>query len=194
MMLPVLLVLGLSQPVAAGQTAQPRVDYAALFSRGAEWQPWYDAIRAQQATWRRVAGQVSPPPALVERFRAAGGNLRLLVVAEAACSDSMQSLPHIAALADRAGVPMRIVNKADGAAAMASRRTPDGRTATPTVILLRDGQDVAAWVERPDALQAWFLANGHLSRAERLERKTAWYQWDRGGSTLAEIVALAERR
>jgi hypothetical protein len=195
-MLPLLLALSLWWPSlpASAQAPGQRVDYVALFDSGAEWRPWLDAARAQQATWRQVAGQADPSQSLVDRLKAVGGNLRLLVVAEPTCSDSMQSLPHIATLAGRAGVPLRIISKDSGAAAIDTHRTPDGRTATPTVILLRDGSDVAAWIERPAALQTWFLSNADLSRAERLERKTAWYQWDRGTSTLAEIVSLAERR
>jgi hypothetical protein len=178
-------------PATVPVQAQARVDYVALFESGAAWRPWFDSIRTQQATWRQVAGQANPPQALVDRLKAVGGNLRLLVVAEPNCSDSMQSLPHIAALAERAGVPLRIISKDAGTAAIDQRRTPDGRMATPTVILIRDNADVAAWIERPAALQAWFLANANLSRAELLQRKTAWYQWDRGASTLEEIVALA---
>lgn len=189
-----MLVLALLLAWLPGQSAAPAADLNALFNQGVEWRPWFDDIRTQQNTWRQVASQVSPPNVLVDRLKAAGANLKLLVVAEANCSDSMQSVPHIAALADRAGVPLRIVGKDAAAAAIERHRTPDGRTATPTVILLRDGKDAGAWVERPEALQTWFIANAGLSRAERLERKTAWYQWDRGGATLAEIVALAERR
>jgi hypothetical protein len=31
-----------------------------------------------------------------------------------------------------------------------------------------------------------------MDSAERLSRKMSWYDWDRGDSTIAEIVALAE--
>jgi len=32
-----------------------------------------------------------------------------------------------------------------------------------------------------------------LDSDERLRRKLSWYDWDRGATTLAEIVALAEK-
>jgi hypothetical protein len=32
-----------------------------------------------------------------------------------------------------------------------------------------------------------------LSQSERLERKFGWYDWDRGESTMAELVELVER-
>ena len=62
-------------------------------------------------------------------------------------------------------------------------------------VLLRGGKDIGAWIERPDALATWYRANRNsIERGELLQRKTAWYQWDRGTSSMAEIVALAEKR
>jgi hypothetical protein len=73
-------------------------------------------------------------------------------------------------------------------------KSPDNRTATPTVVLLRDGKDVGAFVERPVTLQTWMTGFAQtLSQQERLSRKASWYDWDRGDSTVAEIVALAEK-
>jgi hypothetical protein len=77
---------------------------------------------------------------------------------------------------------------------MEANRTPDGRASTPTVILLRGDQQVAAWVERPASLQWWYLGmTGQISDDERLERKLSWYDWNRGTDALAEIVVLAEQ-
>ncbi len=60
--------------------------------------------------------------------------------------------------------------------------------------LLRGDRVVAAWVERPVALQTWLLGPASaLPQAERMERKFGWYEWDRGESTMAELVALVER-
>lgn len=183
------LILSLALAAPAAQA-----DLAALFDQGREWEPWLADVRSQRQTWLQVLEQARPSDDLVSRLRAVSASLKLLVVAEATCSDSVQSVPHIAALARAAGVPLKIVSKAPAENALDSHRTPDGRTATPTVILLRDGRDAGAWVERPAPLQVWMLAHGHLSTQERLGRKTGWYQWDRGETALAEIVALAERR
>ena len=63
-----------------------------------------------------------------------------------------------------------------------------------TVVLLRDGREVAAWTERPAVLQAWMLGPGAaLAQADRQTRKLSWYEWNRGDDTLADIVALAEK-
>lgn len=184
----VLALVALLGPVAPAQQ-----DLSALYNQGADWTTFLEHVDSQKSTWQQVASQANPPASLVERLRKAGDGLMLLVVADANCSDSAQSVPHIAVLAARAGVGLRIVSKAAAGPALDAHRTPDGRTATPTVIFLRGGKDAGAWIERPEALQTWFLAHGDLSRDVRLSRKTSWYQWDRGDSTLAEIVALAER-
>ena len=189
MVLLTLVLTFLAAPVTPAQG-----DLNALFNQGQEWAPWLASVNTQRTTWETVVKQANPPEAMVERLKAAGAGLKLLLVAEAACSDSMQSVPHIAALAARAGIELRIVGKDAATTAIDGHRTPDGRTATPTLIMIRDGKDAGAWVERPAALQTWFLATAQLSRQDRLARKTSWYQWDRGDSTLAEIVALAERR
>ena len=45
-----------------------------------------------------------------------------------------------------------------GKAVMEAHRTPDGRTATPTIVVLGDdGHVIGAWTERPSSIQTWFL-------------------------------------
>ena len=177
-------------PVSAYQS-----DLSALFDSGKEWTPWLQAVNAQQATWAQVTSQVNPPAALVERLKKAGADLKILVVAEPACSDSVQSVPHIAKLAELAGVPLRIVGKASAGLVYATHKGPEGQELTPTIVLLRGGKDVGACIERPQALATWYSANrSSIERGELLQRKTSWYQWDRGASSMAEIVALAEKK
>jgi hypothetical protein len=74
---------------------------------------------------------------VVERFRRVGGDLRLLIVAEDWCPDSVHTVPYVAALAAQAGVDMRIVDRGSGAAMMKRHPAPDGRGVTPIVVLLR---------------------------------------------------------
>ena len=101
----------------------------------------------------------------------------------------------IAKLAELAGVPLRIVAKAAAGPVYATHKGPEGQELTPTIVLLRGGKDVGAWIERPEALATWYRTNrASIERGELLQRKTAWYQWDRGSSSMDEIVALAEKR
>jgi hypothetical protein len=173
--------------------APPASAVSALFDQGVTWEAFLEDARAQRATWQVNAARASAPAAIVDRFRQAAGDLKLLVVSEANCSDSVQTVPYVAHVAAAAGIPLRIVRKAPAASVIEKHRTPDGRTATPTVILIRGGEDAGAWIERPAALQTWFLANADLTSAERLARKTGWYEWDRGESALAELLAVVEK-
>lgn len=166
---------------------------AAVFDQARPWTDYLGATDRQHELWVRNAGR-AVSPVLVDRLKKAAPGLRLLVIAEAACSDSVNSIPYLGTLAAAAGVEMRVVDSVVGRPFMDAHHTPDGRGATPTVILIRDGREVAAWVERPTVLQTWILqAGSRLAPDERQERKLQWYEWSRGEDALAEIVALAEQ-
>jgi len=142
----------------------------------------------------KTTAQVSVPSDVIERFRRASGGLRIIAVAEDWCPDSVNALPYIASLASSASVPLRIVDRALGEALMNRHRTTDGRPATPTIVLLRDGSEVGAWVERPDIVQQWFLSMAtNAESARRFGDRRSWYDADRGHTVLAEVTALAER-
>jgi hypothetical protein len=173
----------------------PSSDPAVLFEKGVTFDQFLAEAESQKATWQTNAGRNTIKPEMTERLKNAGADLQILVIAEAACSDSVNVLPYLARLASSAGVELRIVSKATGLAVAEAHRTPDGRAATPTVILLRRGKEAGAWVERPAVLQAWYISmEGKLTSAERLSRKLAWYDWDRGDTSTSEILALAERK
>jgi len=189
------IVVGLLLMAASGLTAAgPQADPAALFERGVTWDTFLEGVEARAELWRTNAGRAAPDTAMVERLRAAGENLRILAVAIDACSDSVSTVPYIAKLADLAGVELRIVDSTVGRAIMEQYRTPDDRAATPTFVLLRGAEVAGVFVERPKALQDWFLseASQALRQADRVSRKMSWYDWDRGDATVAQIVALAE--
>jgi hypothetical protein len=170
------------------QTPSP----VSLFEQAQPWADYLAATTQQHEQWVRNAGR-PVPDALVTRLSAVSSGLTLLVVAEDWCSDSVNTVPYLATLASRAGVEMRVVNSQTGRALMEAHRTPDNRAATPTVILLRGGKEVGAWVERPAVLQTWMLGPGQaIAQADRLTRKLSWYEWNRGDATVEEIVLLAE--
>jgi hypothetical protein len=174
--------------------ATPRsADLAVLFSQGETWQQFLNHTRNQHDAWTTNAVRADPPRDIVERFARAGDGLQLLVVAEDWCADSVNTIPYVAKLAAAAGVPLRIVNRAIGAPLLAAHPTRDGRPATPTVVLVRDGEDAGAWVERPAPLQALFFAMAtDPESARRFADRASWYTADRGRTTMAEVVALAE--
>lgn len=186
-------LLALSLVLAPVMPVQAAPQAAAVFEHAMPWTDYLASTKQQRDIWVRNAGR-DVPAALVGRLRKAGTGLQLLVVAEDWCADSVNSIPYLGTLAGKAGVDMRVVNSEVGKPFMEAHRTPDGRAATPTVILIRDGKEVASWTERPAALQTWFLdMNGKIEQAERQQRKTSWYEWSRGSDALQEIVVLAEQ-
>jgi hypothetical protein len=174
--------------------AAPRADPAALFDAGRSWEQFVDGLERQRELWLRTVADATVAPELVDRVRRAGRDLQLLVVAEDWCPDSAYSVPYVVRLAALANVPLRIVDRTAGESLMRAHRTADGRTATPTVVLLREGRDAGAWVERPAVLQELFRSIGASPEsARRFAQRGEWYEADRGVTVLKEIVALVEQ-
>jgi hypothetical protein len=179
---------------AATMTAAD-IDYAGLYARGATFAEFVEDAGGRGSDWRRVYDTAAPADDAIARVRRQPHAWRVLVVADPACSDSISTIPHIARLVD--AVPerlaLRIVRSSAGRAVMEAHRTPDDRAATPTVILIREDGHVRAWVERPSALQAWFIEKrGVLARRELVAQRSRWYEEDAGRSTLAEVVGLLD--
>ena len=168
-------------------------DAESLFRNGKSWEQFLGGISAQRDLWLKTESGASVPPEFVERVSSAGNGLSIVVVAEDWCPDSAFTVPYVARLASSASVSLRVVDSKAGAALTAAHRTPDGRMATPTIVLLRNGRDVGAWVERPSELQNMFLSmSTNPENAKRFAQRRTWYESDRGLSAMREIVALIE--
>ncbi len=145
------------------------------------------------------AASVSLPDELLERVSDAAsrieGGLRMLAVTQRSCIDSAHSIPYLAAVADAVpGLTMRAVGPRMGGALMEAHPTPDGRAATPTVLLLDDRGEVrGCWIERPAPLQYWYVENPEdLGRLDRFGAKTDWYEADRGVHVVSEMARILE--
>jgi hypothetical protein len=172
----------------------PPADAASVFERGQTWDQFLDGAQAQRALWLKTNAAVTVQPDLVTRLARVARGLQLVVVAEDWCPDSAYSVPYVARLAASAEVPIRIVNRTAGEPLMRAHPTSDGRTATPTIVVLRNGRDVGAWVERPMELQELFRSMAtNPDNARRFGERGAWYESDRGMTVLAEILTLIER-
>jgi hypothetical protein len=190
--LPTLLV-ALSLVSGAHGVAAQSGSGAEFFERGVTWSTFLEQARAQRDQWLKVTSTAHATADDVRRMTAASRDLRLLVVAEDWCPDSVNALPHIAALASAASIPLRIVDRTTGAALMNRHRTVDGRAASPTIVLLRGEVEAAAWVERPAIVQQWFLTMAASAQnAMRFADRQAWFDADAGRTTRKEIIALAE--
>lgn len=168
-------------------------DYAALWSAGETYATFTADIRARRTLWEANRARAEVPADVLARARSVPGRWRLLVVAFDRCSDSVSTIPYLAELVEQVdGLEMRIIPPDAGRAIMEAHRTPDGRPATPTVLLLDDDwRPRGAWVERPSELQSWYIANpDRLSHDARYFEKMEWYERDAGGSTVEEVVEL----
>ena len=166
---------------------------AALYASGVDFATFLASASARREQWvKHWEGSQVPADALADA-RALPGNWRILVSAVDGCSDSVNTIPYLARLV--ALVPtleMRIVLPGPGRPIMEAHRTPDGRPATPTVVILDGaGNDVGCWVERPAALQAKAVEARSAGTLEDFSRnKQQWYDTDAGASTIREIVAV----
>jgi len=152
-----------------------------------------DAATRRVDAWKDHYANAVATDALVAKMESIPGTWRLLVVAEDWCGDSANTIPYLAKLVDRAeNLDMRIIGSDVGKGIMEAHRTPDGRAATPTVVLLNDRfEEVGCFVERPSTLQAWFLdAENKLEEEALYEQKYAWYDDDQVQHTISEIVAM----
>lgn len=179
----------------AGVRAPASEELERLYRSGIEFSEFYAGADRRRELWEKHYERGEIDPAMVERVRALGGTWRILAIAEAACSDSVGTIPFLSLLVERApNLEMRIVGSDAGRAVMERHRTPDGRAATPTVLILDAGFDEAGcWIERPSRLQDWALGEGsELGSRRFLARKMAWYEEDAGASTIRELVELLE--
>ena len=187
---------GLTVCVPADEVPHPVVgsfDYESLYDGGVRYIEFRDVATRRVDAWNNHYKNAQVPDALVARMEAMPGTWRLLVVAEDYCGDSANTIPYVAKLVDRAdNLDLRIIRSDVGKDVMEAHRTPDGRAATPTVILLNDRfEEAGCFIERPSTLQTWFLdQETKLEEDDLYEQKYAWYDEDQGQQTIAEIVAM----
>jgi hypothetical protein len=174
--------------------AAPRdSSFAALFNAGQPYDSFVAAARDRRAQWVTLTETARLPADAMQAVRGITAPLRVLIVAIDGCSDSVNSLPYIARLLGHApSVQLRVVLPTAGARVMEAYRTPDGRAATPTLIVL-DAQDrvVGCWVERPAVLQQMALdarAAGTLDAYQRTKQQ--WYDADGGVAIATEVAAV----
>jgi hypothetical protein len=189
------LVLALLFLFQTQTASQPRTaDVTPFWARAIPWRTFLDGVTVNREQWQRNWSRADAPPELAERLRRSADGLSLLIVAEDWCPDSVNTVPYIVKLASAAGVEVRMLNRAAGAALMDHHPAFDGRRVTPVVVVIRSGQDVGAWVERPAVVQDLFRSMaGDSDKAKRFGERQAWYDKDAGRTTDLEIVDVVER-
>ena len=171
-----------------------QIDYAAAWANATPFHAFLESMRARQEQWRSRFANAAIDAAALNQARALPGKRRILAIAEDRCSDSAWTVPYLAKLA--AAVPekleLRVIGQSGGARIQSAFTTPDGRLATPTVVVLDENDRlVGAWVERPAELQKWFLENRPSVTADELhQHMDTWYTEDAGRSTIREVLVL----
>ena len=173
------------------------VDYQPLWSKATPFHTFLENVRAQQEQWRSRFGNAAIDAAAINDAKALPGRRRILAIAEDRCSDSAWAVPYLAKLA--VAVPerieLRVIGRADGRRVQSAHLTPDGRRATPTIVVLDEESNfLGAWVERPAELQKWFIEHKPTMRSDDLHEQMAkWYTDDAGRSTIGEVMAILRR-
>jgi hypothetical protein len=166
-----------------------------VYQQAESWAAFHDRVDRRRSLWLENWARAEVPEALAARARAVGGSWRVLVITEAGCSDSVNSVPYIARLVEATpSLELRLVDATVGRRWLEAHRSPDGRAATPTVLVLDEAYRIrGCWIEQPAALQAWWLpvvARGTMTA--EVGEKMAWYVRDRGRETLREFVEVLE--
>lgn len=191
-----LLALSLTCGAPTAVAGDSANDPAVIWRDGVTYAAFTSAFSNRKRDWRQRDGWAVISDSLMTRARALPMKLRVLAVAEEMCNDSMNSIPYLARLAELTPmIELHIVNSARGRSIMEAFRTPDGRAATPTVVVLdANGRVAGCWIERPERLRKWSLTpRDSLPKDQRFEDRRGWYENDKGRSAMAEWIPMLER-
>ena len=174
-----------------------QADYSALWEKATPFDQFLRDVRAREQAWKSRFANAAIDADLLNDVRALPAKRRILAVAQDRCSDSAWAIPYIAKLA--AAVPekldLRVISPKEGGRIQSDNLTPDGRIATPTVVVLDEmNRSLGGWVERPAELQKWFIANkATMDNGPLHADMDRWYEKDAGKSTLREILTLLKK-
>lgn len=184
-----------------GYAGTPDPELAALYEKGRTLGAFVaDADRLQQL-WQGNRERAHIPEDVARRADALEQSWRILVVAAAGCHDSANNIPPLARLALYAdNLELRMVTPEEGGqAVMETRRTSDGRAATPTVVILTEnGEEAGCWIERPAPQRAFYMENlkgarrGSEPWREAVQEFLGWYEADNGATALREVMDVLE--
>jgi hypothetical protein len=163
----------------------------ARYERGASFEQFVADAAANVELWRALARRAETPDSVVRDIESVGGAWHLLVVTEDWCGDAVNTVPVLAAIANRArNLDLRILSRDANPDLIDAHLT--GRSRSIPIVIVLDGQYVerAWWGPRPAPLQGWVVDAGRaLTPEDRYRAVRQWYARDRGTTTLAELLA-----
>jgi hypothetical protein len=182
--------------IGVGLRAQAAVDYASYYAKGITFTEFLSNARMLASEWRETNAQATNDEGALTRARALKGHWQLLIVADDSCHDSVNTVPYLAKLSE--AVPdtlsIRIVSSAVGQAVKDAHQTPDGRGATPTIVVLDErGVMKGVFIERPAALRQYIDEHGAGKYPHEVrELRQRWYEEDKGRHAVSEILDIIE--
>ena len=168
----------------------------AKWEEGLSLAAFMDAAKENAGLWRKLAERAAVPPEAAERACALPAPLRLLVLSEDWCGDSVNTVPLMARLAEASGgrLELRLLGRDAHPELMDAHLTGASRSIPVVMVLDADFRERGWWGPRPAPLQRWVLETGlSLPKEEKYREVRTWYVRDRGATTLAELLPLLER-
>lgn len=168
------------------------LDFRSLWSQALTYRQFADQAREQRDLWAGVYRLARTPDWALERARAAGRPIRLLVLLEDWCGDGANVIPHLARLADEVPeLELRVLRRDEHPDVMDRYLTGTARAIPIVIVLDHEFRELGHWGSRPAALQAWVdEARKTISKDALYPQIRRWYAKDKGESTLREVLAL----
>lgn len=144
--------------------------------------------------WRDTYRLVRVPDDTVARATALPGRWHLLVLVEDWCGDAVNTVPHLARLAELApNLDLRVLPRDTNPDLMDSHLTNGTRSIPVVMVLDAAFEEHGSWGPRPTELQRWVVTEGkQLEKDERYRHVRTWYARDRGRTTLGEVLGILE--
>lgn len=191
----ILFCVALLMPLSVFAQQEEQLNYESVYESGIPFGIFLDQAERRIEMWHTNFGKGVVPESLQHRLDALQSTFYLLAVAVDGCSDSVNTIPYLAHLANASEyIEMKIVSPEVGREIMEANRTPDNRAATPTVVVLDSKYNqIGVFIERPSELQNWALGEGkELDSSSFMTAKFAWYDQDAGIQTMSEVMDLIE--
>lgn len=164
------------------------------FEQAITFDQFLDAAEANAELWRATDKRVAIEPGTVERAASIPGRWNILVMADDWCGDAVNSVPHIARLAEQVpGWELRVIGRDANPDLMDSHLTNGSRSIPVVMLLDEELNECAWWGPRPAELQEWVMESGMaMPKEERYREVRRWYARDRGRTTIDELLTLME--